>query len=436
MPGSEWATDKQREHHPRQLTAGRRLAQRGQRARPRWARSPSRSRPAPRGPHPPSRSRSAISKRASPIASSASRSRTSLASFGAALARARVSLSASSSRCRQRLLELGVRPAFPDRTIGAGQLVAPGPAALGVGQHIGDRPAVLALAGVRAARAAPRSPPAAPGRPRPRRRPRRGRRGARPRGRPPRTAAPTSRSPPAGPAPRRAGRGLQLAGRRGDQARRRPRRSRQPAPRRRTTPPRISSPWWRSRSRSDRRAAPARPRWASAPRSRRARSSAGRARAHARRRARAATSLAGLERAHAPWASRSRPRSSRTAGLAAVGVQQLELGGGQRQAAVLVLAVERQQPAAELLQVGLGGRARPHTYARVRPSGHTRRASTSSVASAGIRSVARQLGRKVEDALDVGLGGAGAHDAHAAPDRRAADRGRGRAGSCRRPSRR
>ena len=64
------------------------------------------------------------------------------------------------------------------------------------------------------------------------------------------------------------------------------------------------------------------------------------------------------------------------------GVEDVELGGGQHQLAVLVLAVEGEQRAAELTKVR-DVAERPQTYARVRPSGQTRRASTSSSAPRG-----------------------------------------------------
>ena len=66
-------------------------------------------------------------------------------------------------------------------------------------------------------------------------------------------------------------------------------------------------------------------------------------------------------------------------------VEDLQLRRGERQLAVLVLAVEREQRAADVAQIG-GRGAAAADYARVRPSALTRRASTSSSASAGIRS--------------------------------------------------
>ena len=59
--------------------------------------------------------------------------------------------------------------------------------------------------------------------------------------------------------------------------------------------------------------------------------------------------------------------------LAAVGVEQLQLGGGQRQLAMLVLAVEREQRAAELLQIGLGGGAAADVGARAPVGPHPSR---------------------------------------------------------------
>src|SRR3954463_12483402 len=104
---------------------------------------------APAGPG--SRSCSAISKLAPSMASSARRSRTTRASRGAAFPRPAPRAPAARARSPRaaprllaaRRLELG--RSVLERDLRAGQLVAPGAAALGMGQHVGDRAAVLAL---------------------------------------------------------------------------------------------------------------------------------------------------------------------------------------------------------------------------------------------------------------------------------------------------
>ena len=62
----------------------------------------------------------------------------------------------------------------------------------------------------------------------------------------------------------------------------------------------------------------------------------------------------------------------------------LQLRGGERELAVLVLAVEGQQRAADVAQVGRRGAAAAEVRARA-PLGRTRRASTTSSASGAQR---------------------------------------------------
>ena len=117
---------------------------------------------------------------------------------------------------------------------------------------------------------------------------------------------------------------------------------------------------------------------------------------------------AALELAHSLIGG-AQPLAQRLLVGAAVGVEQLELGGGEHQLAVLVLAVERQQPAAELLQVGLGGGAPAHVGAGATVGPHP--AGQHDLLGVGGQALgARQLRRQGEHPLDVGLGGAGPHD--------------------------
>ena len=103
--------------------------------------------------------------------------------------------------------------------------------------------------------------------------------------------------------------------------------------------------------------------------------------------------------------------------IAGEAVERLELGAGEGQLAVLVLAVEGEQPGAERLQVGAPRRERPATNALVRPLAETRRPSDELRAPLGeplrdlrqLRVVEQALG-KLEDPLDVGLVRAGPDD--------------------------
>ena len=106
-------------------------------------------------------------------------------------------------------------------------------------------------------------------------------------------------------------------------------------------------------------------------------------------------------------------RAARELRVAAEAVEDVELGAGERELAVLVLAVER-DAAARRARAGRSTVAeRPLTSARVRPSAPIRRASTTSSASAGSRSPSspRSALGQLEDALDVGLGRARPDDA-------------------------
>ena len=131
----------QREHHARELAAGRDLAQRAgghagvgrdqevHLVGARWA--------------PYSRGASAAVNSAPSMASAPSRSRTASASATPAASRAALSARArcSSSRADDGQLRLDLL----DRLLGADELVPPGAALLGVGEHRRDRAAVLAL---------------------------------------------------------------------------------------------------------------------------------------------------------------------------------------------------------------------------------------------------------------------------------------------------
>ena len=133
----------QREHHPRELAAGGDLAQRRRRSRRRWGRSESRSRRLRAGRSRPAARRSSTSNRASGIASSASRSRTAAASFGARACDGRRRGASPADRARRTTSASSPRGVL-ERLVGVLELVAARAAALGVGEHVGDRAAVLA----------------------------------------------------------------------------------------------------------------------------------------------------------------------------------------------------------------------------------------------------------------------------------------------------
>ena len=115
-----------------------------------------------------------------------------------------------------------------------------------------------------------------------------------------------------------------------------------------------------------------------------------------------------VELAH-PLIRGAQPVAQRLLAGADVGVEQLQLGGGEHQLAVLVLAVERQQAAAELLQVGLGGGAAAHVGAGPAVGPHPP-GEHDLLGARGQALGARQFRREVEDTLDVGLRRAGADD--------------------------
>ena len=124
-------------------------------------------------------------------------------------------------------------------------------------------------------------------------------------------------------------------------------------------------------------------------------------------------------------------------------VEHVHLGRGDRQPAVLVLAVEGEQPAAEQLQVGGRGGA-PADKGRGPPRGGRDPAPEDDLLGArrqalgqlGQLRLLEQPGGQVEDALDPGLLGARAGRSAAAPCRPSAGRASGRGPSCRRRSRR
>jgi hypothetical protein len=99
---------------------------------------------------------------------------------------------------------------------------------------------------------------------------------------------------------------------------------------------------------------------------------------------------------------------------AAEAVEDVELRGGERQLAVLVLAVEGQQRATDVAQFGRRGAAAvqvgPGTpFGAHAPGEH----ELLRVAGDPLTELGAQLGAQLEDALDVRLGGARAHDARA-----------------------
>ncbi len=120
---------------------------------------------------------------------------------------------------------------------------------------------------------------------------------------------------------------------------------------------------------------------------------------------------------------------------AAVGVQQLQLGGGEHQLAMLVLAVEGEQARPQLLKVGLGGRSPadvgagapvgPHPPGEHDLLAHRSAAARRRPAPAAARTPPRRRPR----------GRRGAR-CRAGPGPPAEGRGRGRGASCRPPSRR
>ena len=93
-------------------------------------------------------------------------------------------------------------------------------------------------------------------------------------------------------------------------------------------------------------------------------------------------------------------------------VEDAQLRGGERELAVLVLAVERQQRAAHVAQVGRRGAAAAEVRARAPLGRHPpREHELVGVRRQAIGQVRGQLRRQREHALDVRLRGARAHDA-------------------------
>ena len=123
-------------------------------------------------------------------------------------------------------------------------------------------------------------------------------------------------------------------------------------------------------------------------------------------------------------------------------VEDLELGGGERQLAVLVLAVEGEQPRAERPQVGRR-RGAPADEGAGAARGADPAAEDDLVGALGQPlgdlgqlGVVEQAVGKLEHALDPGLLGARAGRSAAAPGRPSAGRASARAPSCRPRSRR
>ena len=92
-------------------------------------------------------------------------------------------------------------------------------------------------------------------------------------------------------------------------------------------------------------------------------------------------------------------------------VEDVELGGGERELAVLVLAVERQQRAARVAQVGRRRAAAAEVGARAALGADAAgEHDLLGVRREPVAELGAQLVREREDALDVGLGRARAHD--------------------------
>ena len=142
-----------------------------------------------------------------------------------------------------------------------------------------------------------------------------------------------------------------------------------------------------------------------------------------------------LELAHAHVGRRER-RAARQVRRAAEAVEDLQLRGGEHELAMLVLAVERQQRDGHLAQVADGRRAPAQVGARAPLGAHAPgEHDLLGVGGQALAELAAQRVRQLEDALHVGLRRAGTHDPRPWRGRRAAGPARGRAPSCRRPSR-
>ena len=112
-------------------------------------------------------------------------------------------------------------------------------------------------------------------------------------------------------------------------------------------------------------------------------------------------------------------------------VQDLQLGRGQRELAVLVLAVEREQRGARVPQVGRRGAAAAQVRARPPLGAHPpRQHELLRVLGQPVPERRAHLVRQREHPLDVGLRGARAARSRTVACRRAADPARARAPSC------
>ena len=332
----------QREHHPRELAARRGLAQRAGRARRGSARSGTRPRRRRVGPKLVAVAQRGLERRAvhrqrgEPLAH-----RLGELAPGRRAGRAQLRGALGSSARASPSARLGAL----ERLLGADELVAARAARLGVGEHRGDRAAVLALQAVQQRQALLDLVQPA------RRRPRRPRRSGAARGRGPRPRAPA-------PATRSASASSSASTPRTDSS------AREAAPRcatggalvarHRLHPARggrrRSASTWRSRSRSAASDASSSSLGSGASISCSSHSSRSSSRSRAPARSRSSSSAPRSSRSRAYAAPNARqPRGVR---LAAEAVQDLQLRRGEHELAVLVLAVERQQRAADVAQVG------------------------------------------------------------------------------------
>ena len=403
----------QREHHARQLAARGGLAQR-RRRHARVRRQHELDALGPGGGPISSRGSSSTSNDAPSIASAASSART-------ALGQPRRRLRAAPRSARGQLRALGRAASSSrlgplDRHLGLLQRVALGAAALGVREHRRDGAAVLALEPVVAARAAPRPPRSRPGSrlERPRGSGAARRRGPRPRsaGAASRSASASSSGSTAATAPRQP-LGLREQPRRAGLAARRARSPRRRRPRRPRSAVELAQPLALGRQRLA--VGLARVELLDLARSRSA--------SRSRSRSRAARALAQLRQLGA--------RARRTRAWAAADALRAARSGARPQkpsssSSCADASVSRRcscwpknatSRAAELAQVGRRSPSGPGRRRRVRPSALTRRASTISSASSPMRSrrsassgSSSSPARQLEDALDVGLARARAHD--------------------------
>ncbi len=120
-----------------------------------------------------------------------------------------------------------------------------------------------------------------------------------------------------------------------------------------------------------------------------------------------------LQAAHLGICLGARPQPQRLLGAAQL-VEHPELRGGERQLAMLVLAVEGQQRAAEIAQLADGRRAPVQIRARASVGAHpSRQHDLLGVHRQSLGELLGQRGGQLEDTLDICLLGTGPHDAGA-----------------------